>query len=200
MQLQLYATEAEVHSVGLFTEQEIPEATRISSMFSCTKASAAWFEWFFSVPLMEVPSLPFVVYVSMSHIQAMLYRLTTSEDPAWDKQVLRNTADLLVLLDKTIDVFCKVGEVYCLRTDDSDGTVFLKGARILRNVRNFWEPALTQILNNNLPTPNSQTSQPLNTMPPLEPKMMMDTNPVLGPGFDLNDMTWMTDIFGPWDT
>ncbi|UNI25075.1 hypothetical protein JDV02_010780 [Purpureocillium takamizusanense] len=200
VQLQLYATEAEVHSVALFTGQAIPEATRISSMFSCTKASATWFEWFFSVPLMEVPGLPFNVYVSMSHLQAILYRLTTSEDPAWDKQVLRNTADLLVLLDKTIDVFCKVGEVYCLRTDDSDGTVFLKGARILRNVRNFWEPALAHILNNNLPTPTSQTSQPLNAMPPLEPKMMMDPSHIIGPGFDLNDMTWMTDIFGPWET
>ncbi|KND92192.1 hypothetical protein TOPH_03057 [Tolypocladium ophioglossoides CBS 100239] len=82
VQSQMYSVEAQVHSISLFADQSIPETMRISAKYACTKAARAWFDTFFAVPLMEVPGLPFAVYVSMSHMQAILYRLTTSEDPA----------------------------------------------------------------------------------------------------------------------
>ncbi|POR34546.1 Uncharacterized protein TPAR_05276 [Tolypocladium paradoxum] len=193
---QMYSVEAQVHSISLFADQAIPETMRISGKYACTKAARAWFDTFFAVPLVEVPGLPFAVYVSMSHMQAVLYRLTTSEDPAWDKEILRNTADLLALLDQTIDKFGKVGDVYSLKTDDSEGTIFSKGARILRNVRNSWEPALSQYLGGSLPTPSSQAM----SCSAMEPRLMVE-NPLANdtPSLDLNDMAWMTDIFGPWE-
>ncbi|KYK56933.1 hypothetical protein DCS_03939 [Drechmeria coniospora] len=203
---QLYAIEASVHSIGLFTDQPIPEAARTSSMYACTKAASSWYSAFFSVPLIDVPGLPFAVYVSMSHMQAILYRLTTSTDANWDKEILRSGADLLVLLDKTIDVFGNIAQVYQLRTDDSDGTLFTKGARILRNVRSFWEPELSQHLRGaNLPTPNSQTGLAMSSnLAVLEPKLVAANDSSVqadaaAVAYELNDLTWMTDIFGPWE-
>lgn len=192
----MYSVEAKVHSISLFADRSIPETMRISGKYACTKAARAWFDTFFAVPPIEVPGLPFAVYVSMSHMQAVLYRLTTAEDPAWDKEILRSTADLLAIMDQTIDKLCKVGDVYSLKTDDNDGTVFIKGARIIRNVRNSWEPALSQFLGGSLPTPSSQAM----SCSAVDTRMIIE-NPLATdmPSLDLNDMAWMTDIFGPWE-
>ena len=196
VQSQLYGAEARVHSISLFADPLIPEIMRISGKYACTKAARAWFDTFFAVPPIEVPGLPFSVYVSMSHMQAILYRLTTADDPAWDKEILRSTADLLVLMDQTIEKLCKAGDVYSLKSDDNDGTVFIKGARIIRNVRNAWEPALSQHLGVNLPTPSSQVM----SCSAVDTGMMVE-NPLATElsSLDLSDMAWMTDIFPPWE-
>lgn len=170
-------------------------------MYACTKAAAAWFDCFFSVPLADVPGLPFSIYVGMSQVQAILYKLTTSEDPAWDKQLLRSTANLLVLLDRTSEKLGEVGRMCSLRSDDGDDNIFAKGARIQRSVMSMWEPALSQHLSSNsLMTPSSQGSQAMVGLAGPEPRLMMDSSALLADAtYDLNDLTWMTDIFGPWD-
>lgn len=200
-----HSTESLVHSIGLFTEQGIPESIRINGMYSSAKAAKSFYDTFFAIPALEVAGLPFAAYVEMSHMQATLYRLTTVEDQAWDKDILKGTVDLLYYLDKTIELFYRVDEVYAVRTDDQDGTLFTKGAKILRNLRLSWEPILGPYLRDaSLPTPNSQ-GQVVNTA--MNP---MDTTPsnaglvvdgVGDPtaGLDLSDLTWMSDIFGPWE-
>lgn len=203
--LLLHCTESLVHSIGLFTEQGIPESVRINSMYSCTKHAKTFYDIFFAIPASEVAGLPFAAYVEMSHIQANLYRLTTAEDKAWDKDILKGTADLLSLLDKTIELFYRVDEVYPIRTDDHDGTLFTKGAKILRNLRNSWEPILAPYLREvALPTPQSQgqvVNTAINDMDEAGTHAGLIVDGVADPtaGLDLSDMTWMSDIFGPWD-
>ncbi|KAG8425819.1 hypothetical protein J3459_009651 [Metarhizium acridum] len=203
--LLLHCTESLVHSIGLFTEQGIPEPVRINSMYSCTKHAKAFYDIFFAIPAAEVAGLPFAAYVEMSHMQANLYRLTTVEDKAWDKDILKVTADLLSLLDKTIELFYRVDEVYPIRTDDHDGTLFTKGAKILRNLRASWEPILAPYLRDvALPTPKSQgqaVSTAINAMDEAGTHEGLIVDGVADPStvLDLSDMTWMSDIFGPWD-
>ncbi|KAF7542206.1 hypothetical protein G7Z17_g11789 [Cylindrodendrum hubeiense] len=126
-----------------------------------------------------------------------LYRLTTSEDPAWDKDLVRNTADLLVLLDQTIDMFVKLGNIYHLKADEGEETLYVKGAKIMRNIRTSWEPAISRHLGG-IPTPNSQgmsNPQPIDVADATQAAFNMpDPN-----AMDFGDMTWMTDVFGPWE-
>ncbi|KAF7564118.1 hypothetical protein G7046_g61 [Stylonectria norvegica] len=186
--------EVQVHSIGLFT-QAIPDAQRVESMFTCLKSARAWFDVFFSIPLLDVPGSPFSLFIQLSQVQVALYRLTTSEDPCWDKDLVRNTADLLVILDQTIERFLAVDEAYNLKVDEVEPTLFVKGAKIMRNIKNSWEPALSRHLGSSLPTPNSQvmTSQSAEAANMPE-NMEIDPN-----ALDFNDMTWMTDVFGPWE-
>ncbi|EFY86162.1 hypothetical protein MAC_07827 [Metarhizium acridum CQMa 102] len=190
--LLLHCTESLVHSIGLFTEQGIPEPVRINSMYSCTKHAKAFYDIFFAIPAAEVAGLPFAA-------------LTTVEDKAWDKDILKVTADLLSLLDKTIELFYRVDEVYPIRTDDHDGTLFTKGAKILRNLRASWEPILAPYLRDvALPTPKSQgqaVSTAINAMDEAGTHEGLIVDGVADPTavLDLSDMTWMSDIFGPWD-
>lgn len=202
----LHSTEGLVHSIGLFTEKGIPESIRINSMYSCARSIKTFYDVFFAIPAYEVAGLPFAAYVEMSHMQATLYRLTTVEDPAWDKDIIRSNTDLIYFLDKTIELFSRVDEVYPVRTDDHDGTLFTKGAKILRNLRNSWEPILAPYLREAaLPTPNSQ-GQVVNTaINPMDASAVANAGLVVDgvgdptAGLDLTDMTWMSDIFGPWE-
>ncbi|KAH7159860.1 hypothetical protein B0J13DRAFT_115092 [Dactylonectria estremocensis] len=192
----MLGAEVQVHSIGLFM-QAIPAQPRIESMYACLKAARAWYDNFLSIPLNDVPGSPFSVYVQLSQIQVALYRLTTSEDPAWDKDLVRNTADLLVLLDQTIEMFVKLDKIYHLKANDGEETIYIKGAKIMRNIRTSWEPAILRHLGG-IPTPNSQdmaNPQPMEVAETTQPTFnLSDAN-----SMDFGDMTWMTDVFGPWE-
>ncbi|KAI5459808.1 hypothetical protein BGZ63DRAFT_258472 [Mariannaea sp. PMI_226] len=201
LRMQMLGTEVQVHSVGLFL-QSIPTHQRIESMFGCLKAVREWYEIFLSVPLLEIPGSPFSVYVQLSQVQVALYRLTTSEDPAWDKDFVRNTADMLALLDQTIELFGQLNAAYPFKVTEGEDTLFDKACKIMKNIRISWEPALSRHLGG-IPTPNSQSQGQImpNPVPPV------DTGLPLHPVFNLpdpntmnfGDMTWMSDVFGPWE-
>lgn len=187
--------------------QSIPTQQRIQSMFECLKCVRAWFDIFLSIPLMEIPGSPFAVYVQLSQNQVALYRLTTSEDPAWDKDMVRNTADLLSLLDQTIELFNQLDSVYVFKAGEGEETLFVKASKIMNNIRTSWEPALSRHLGG-IPTPNSQgqgqgQGQAPNANPveaPMPPIPMVPGFNLPDPSMmDFGDMTWMSDVFGPWE-
>lgn len=202
--------------MGLF-QPSIPEAQRVDSLYACLRSVRAWYDIWFSIPLSEVPSLPFAMFIQLSQTQVALYRLTTTEDPAWDKEYLRNTADLLVILDRTIERFEGMITAYPLTTGDegSDTTVFAKATKVMKNIKASWEPALAPHRNGqSLPTPNSHGSSTAATagslqigqpgQVPLGPggTVLDNTDPALaGPPItmDFTDLAWMTDVFGPWE-
>ena len=183
--------------------QTIPHMQRIESMFLALKAIRGWYDTFFSIPLIEMPGTPFSLYMQLSTIQVALYRLTTSEDPAWDKDLVRSHVDLLQLLDQVNDRFLAVDTEYHMKSDNAEGTVFAKGARIMKNIRSSWEPALSRHLGG-IPTPNSQvmSNQPVEIPPNINhqqtvPQHLNISDPPMS--MELGDMVWWTDVFGPWD-
>ncbi|EEU43187.1 uncharacterized protein NECHADRAFT_46784 [Fusarium vanettenii 77-13-4] len=189
------ATEVLVNSVGLFM-QTIPMNQRIESMYSCLKAIRGWYDVFFGMPPEDLPGAPFALYIQLSQIQVALYRLTTSEDPAWDKDLVRNTADLLVLLDQVIELFTRLDTVYPFRAMMDEDSLFTKGAMIIRNIRSSWEPILSRHLGNT-PSSSSQVVPSRARMTPNPAQTFMNLpDPNL---LDFGDITWMSDVFGPWE-
>ena len=212
------ATEIAIQSVGLFT-RDVIDPNRIESMYACLKAVKSWYEVFFSIPLSEMAGIPFMLYVELSQSQVALYRLTTIEDTAWDKELVRNTANLLVLLDHTIERFLGAGEAYPFRAVPDEETIFAKGARVMRGIKNLWEPAVTPYLGN-LPTPSSQamSGNSLNSLNnnnggsnsnsnsnsgghavDLTAEMVDNNVMIEQAGVDFGDWAWMSDVFGPWE-
>ncbi|KAF9770589.1 hypothetical protein IL306_011843 [Fusarium sp. DS 682] len=171
------ATEITINSVGLFM-QNIPVNQRIEK---------------------DVPGAPFAIYIQMSQVQIALYRLTTSEDPAWDKELVKNTADLLVLLDQVIDFFLRLDSAYKMKVSPGEETVFVMGAKIMSNVKSSWEPTLSRHLRNAPPISTNQgAGQPIPTPPPAQTaQSTMDMSNINM--IDFGDVTWMGDVFGPWE-
>ncbi|SPJ85886.1 uncharacterized protein FTOL_11669 [Fusarium torulosum] len=189
------ATEVQINSLGLFL-QTIPVNQRIESMYSCLKAIRSWYDVFFGIPIDQFQGTPFAIFVQLSQIQIALYRLTTSEDPAWDKELVRNTADLLVLLDQVTDFFTSMNSAYKMKVNEGEETVFIAGARIMRNIRNSWEPTLSQHLGHASSSSSNQgAGQPIPAPQPSQPTMDMAAVNMM----DFGDVTWMSDVFGPWE-
>lgn len=197
MQSHLVGTEALVHAIGLFTTQEIPTPQRVDSCYSCLMAARSWYDSFFALPDHIVPGLPFMIHVMLSHMQDTIYRLNMWEDPAWDKQLILETANPLVILDKTIDRLVKAGESHFVvgtERDGDPGNFFRKAAKYMLTVRNAWEPILEK-QNGGLPTPESQNAGTSGTqhgtalgVPPMDMSMA-----------SVDDMIWMSEMFGPWE-
>ncbi|KAM0562440.1 hypothetical protein ACHAPJ_002130 [Fusarium lateritium] len=195
LQAHALATEVQVNSVGLFM-QDIPVNQRIESMYSCLRAIRSWYDVFFGIPLEKVPGAPFAIYIHLSQIQIALYRLTTSEDPAWDKDLVRNTADLLSLLDQVVGFFTQIDSVYKMKANGGEETVFLMGAKIMRNIRTSWEPTLSRHLGTTSSSAAAQgADQPIPTSHPTQATMDMTSVSMM----DFGDITWMSDVFGPWE-
>ena len=77
------------------------------------------------------------------HCLVTLYRLSTLDDPAWDKDGVRKTADLLLILDQVINNMEQVATLAGLdNTDSSDGDVFSRTAKRLGSIRLQWEAKL----------------------------------------------------------
>ena len=184
-------------------------------MYACLTSARAWYDTFFGMPTIEVPGVSFGFFIQLSQTQTALYRLTISDDPAWDKSVLRNSADILDLLSRCIVRFEEVDHAYPQKPGgEGEETLFTKAVKIMKMLKANWEPALRQSLWGGMPTPRSLThstgppstlgSVPATTGSTMEAHatpMVVDPNPTLTePGsVDFNDITWMTDVFGPWE-
>jgi hypothetical protein len=210
VQAHLNATEVMINALG-FYKPSVPEAQRLDSMYSCLRAVRAWYDVWFSIPMTDLPGLPFAMLTQLTHVQVALYRLSTSDDPAWDKEVLRNTADLLLILDKTMERFEAMKTVYPMKTgeNDADLTLWSRATKIIKSIRASWEPALTQTYDNHnnhcsnpgLPTPNSQGhSAAVNGGGiPIGMGHTMDPNLPDPAAMGFVDLPWMMDVFGSWE-
>lgn len=206
-----------IHSLGNF-KISIPETQRVDALYSCLMAVRAWFDIFFAIPLSELPA--FFVFVQLAQTQIALYRITTTDDPAWDRELVRNTANLLTILDRSIERFAQLVSAYPMHSgnDDSLSSFHERAIKATKNVKAFWEPALSQALYG-LPTPNSQgvNAQSVHPSGPASTTtsngMNMGERPTMTSGMtptanqmlvepvnmDFSDLAWMSDVFMPWE-
>ena len=139
---------------------------------------------------------PFLSIFS-SQVQIALYRLTTSEDPVWDKELVRNTADLLVLLDQTVDFFTRLDSAYKIKVSAGEETVFRMAAKIMGNIKSSWEPTLSRHLGG---VPSSSTNQgAFQLIPAPNPPDQQGIDIAAVNMMDFGDVAWMSDVFGPWE-
>lgn len=122
------------------------------------------------------------MYFQYARALVTLYRLSVLEDPAWDRNMVRNTANILEILDQLS--YCMKTCADSLNVRQEEWNIFERGAKMNQSIKQGWEPKLMEIWYPNVPandmggdfvTPNS-------TLEPL---------PIDG----LDDM-WMMEIFG----
>jgi hypothetical protein len=122
------------------------------------------------------------MYFQFSRALVTLYKLSTLDDPAWDRNMVRNTANILEILDR-IAYNMKT----CASSLDISGpewNIFDKGMKMTQSIKQGWEPQLMEIWYPNVP-PNGIESAfvtPSSTMP----------------DFPINgfDDAWMMEVFG----
>ena len=80
-----------------------PSFERLECLWASVNAIKLWLDAFFTLPPSACLGFSFIFWAQLSRCLVTLYRLSTSADPSWDCQAVRNTVDLLVALDRIAD-------------------------------------------------------------------------------------------------
>lgn len=104
----------------------LPGLGRVECLWQCVEAIKAWLDSFHRMQPAECVGLPFHFWSQAIRCITILKFLSIYQDPAWDCQAVRNTVDLLDVLDwipKKLDLASKeVG----IQTDDDILKLFSK--------------------------------------------------------------------------
>ncbi|OTA94317.1 hypothetical protein M434DRAFT_394863 [Hypoxylon sp. CO27-5] len=79
-----------------------PDLRRFEVYQSCLSSIKSYFDTFFSVPVHLIRSVPFTSCTQVVFVLKCLHRITTVQDPAWDRAAVRRSIDLILTCDKII--------------------------------------------------------------------------------------------------
>ena len=142
----VYNTELAINQIALSRlpiVHNYPDFEQLSYLCACTKSIKTWFEVFFSVSPIFYIGFPFSIFAQLRHCLVTLHRLSTLDDPAWDRKGLRKIINLLPILDQVINNLEQVAAAAGLdNTASAEGDVFSRTAKLLRSIRPIWESRL----------------------------------------------------------
>lgn len=129
-----------------------PAFRRFEVYQSCLTSIKGWVDAFFSAPLTVSTGVPLIHHPRFVHLMRGLHRLSTLEDPAWDRDSMKQTLDLIPTCDRFIEVFktlnCPVS------TGDEDDEAFSFGVRLFQNLKAKWQTELANMERTSPPAPD----------------------------------------------
>ncbi|KAL2062789.1 hypothetical protein VTL71DRAFT_5861 [Oculimacula yallundae] len=147
----------------------------------CTSLSAAksFIDLLFSMPQSQYLGLPLHFRIQAMRCLVALYRLSIYGDPAWDKQAVRDTVDVIAIFDRIlIDAEQRSAEI-----ENPEDDVMIQVCNVMKGFRAF---CLTK-----LPRAESSLGDP-------KPPIGNDSD-MLPYFMDLADDAWLQDALG-WST
>jgi hypothetical protein len=177
----IYSTELTINEIALSKAPIISNNSdfqRLESLYACLNSVKSWFDVFFTIPPSAYIAFSFSVFSQLVHCLVALFRLSTLDDPAWDKDIVRNTANLLLILDQVADNIGQAARLAGLDSDSTERDIFTKAAKMVESVRLGWEA--------------SQAVQPVEPAIPTRPNV----DETISDAFqlDLSDDAWLTEI------
>lgn len=77
-----------------------PGFERIECLWASVNAIKSYLDSFFTLSPSAYTGISFLFWAQLVRCFVVLYRLSTYEDPSWDREAVRNTVDLLLALDR----------------------------------------------------------------------------------------------------
>jgi hypothetical protein len=198
IQLQLHHAEMVILESGLVQNPQIPDKPNfrryeiLSQTVECIKT---WFDFFFnSLPDFHL-GLSFAAWCQLAQCLMTLYKLTSLNDPFWDRAALRRDIDLLQVCDRIVAATEGAGLRRQAAGNQSNGQrnqveedMFMTITRLLSNVRNGWAMELngrqpTDMEAANLPIDDNLATHQFNAGVPMPAS------------FNFLDDAWLTEIF-----
>ncbi|KAL2022475.1 hypothetical protein VTK56DRAFT_5304 [Thermocarpiscus australiensis] len=114
---------------------------RYEAMEGCLSAARDWFDRHFAIPNHMYARVPLNYWCTMAHCLWSIYRLSSLDDPGWDRRAVRSKIDWLAVCDKLV---ARCTEVVAQRQlesgpspmEEEDG--FAKLSKALQSVRERW--------------------------------------------------------------
>jgi len=110
----------------------MPGFERLECLWRSVSAIKSWLDVFFTLSPSACVGFSFLFWAQLSRCLVILYRLSTYADPAWDLQAVRNTVDLLLVLDRMADKLELASSEAGERSNDD---LFMQIPRMMRMFR-----------------------------------------------------------------
>ena len=181
----LYITELTINEIALSKAPMISNNLgfeRLESLYLCLNSIKSWFDIFFNIPLADYIGFSFSVFSQLAHCLVTLYKLSTLDDPAWDKTFVRNTVNLLLILDTLSNKMEEGAKLAYLDTDSVEGDIFTRSVKMTRAIRLKWEVKLSEPM-------GDSTSAAQDVDEPIQDSFPMD----------FSDDGWLNDLLVSWD-
>ena len=145
--LNLYDTELRIHEAALSPCAVILSEScsfyRLESLHACLVAANSWFEVFFTIPPAEYVGFTFATFSQIAISAGTLYKLSTLEDCAWDRGIVRRTADVLAIAGRLAQNLEQVRTLAGLECDGGEEDIFTRVAGKIRDVMQKWAGKLS---------------------------------------------------------
>ena len=131
----LYYAELSINEMALSRAAltfDNPGFQRLENLCACLAAAKSWMDIFLKFPPLEYARLSFTFWVQLMRCVVVLYKLSTLDDPAWDRQLVRDTIDLITVMEQiTSNMEWFSGHI----GEDSDDGMIARAARFLRCIQ-----------------------------------------------------------------
>jgi hypothetical protein len=185
--MYLYNAEIIVNEISLGPPliAHSPDLHRLDSLYASLQATKSWLDVWLELEGEEYLQVSAVIFFQFTRAIVNLYKLTTLEDPAWSKTMVRDTANILEYLSKNEAIIKKCSE-YLTFDQNRELNLLEKGLRMVQGMKMNWEPKLMEMWHPNMPG-NSGIDSGMIQADALLPDVM----PISG-----IDESWMMDFLG----
>ena len=115
---------------------------RLECLHTSLTAIREWLESFFEAPMRTYRYISITYYAQLARCIISLYRLSTLDDPVWNRLFVLSEVDLVAVLDRLSKGMSFVGNYF----DDTSATDFFEQtARLFRSIRT-WSVARLEAL------------------------------------------------------
>ncbi|KAH6714976.1 hypothetical protein BKA61DRAFT_603464 [Leptodontidium sp. MPI-SDFR-AT-0119] len=186
--LNMYDTELRIHEAALSPCAVILSEScsfyRLESLHACLVAANSWFEVFFTIPPAEYVGFTFATFSQLGSSAGALYKLSILEDGAWDRVIVRRTADILAIADRLAQNLEQVRTLAGLECDGGEEDIFTRVAGKIKTIMRKWAEKISVDF--------TGLEFPISTAQGVE-----GSNPVGDWAFRPPDDAWWTDILEP---
>ncbi|KAJ5746423.1 hypothetical protein N7520_011605 [Penicillium odoratum] len=184
--MHVFTAELIIHewAIQAPADPQSPELYRLESLCAALHATKNWLDVWLSVSPLVYLGMPFTTFFQFSRVIVSLFKLSTLDDPGWDKTMVRNTANILDYLDRT-GYNMKRCIDNTMSPDDADWSVLEKGIKMVQSIKQGWEPKLMEVWYPSLPSTGLNGDE---FVPPAPDLAMLP--------IDGLDDAWMMQIFG----
>ncbi|KAK1750386.1 C6 transcription factor [Echria macrotheca] len=190
--LHFLEIELQIHEIGLYTvpprgkTTHAPDSQRLAMLARCVQAARSWFDCFFSLPPASYAHYSFSLWVQLCHAITSVYRLSLLEEPGWDTSLVRDSLDLMQLMDMLVERLKRTAEEAGLEVDRANA--FTNVINSIRTIRNAWEPMLRRQTADVVV--QGEAAAPAFQVPPMDSFSAEFLDGVNG---------WMSDMMFSWD-
>ncbi|KAH7127862.1 hypothetical protein B0J13DRAFT_564629 [Dactylonectria estremocensis] len=116
---------------------------KVESVFACIKACKECIDNWLAFSTDECYGMHVMIPIYFARCTHILYRLSLTEDPCWDRQMVRNAVDLLGIMEAAAMMFTDVALAKGMDKDPEN--LFVRGAAALRQAIPIWAKAFSDV-------------------------------------------------------